>query len=355
MNTRTQFFVTARAVLISGIAFLATPRLEAQNLASAAPTSENTFMQLLIPIFAVVCTFAVTAGFFLMRSRKQAAREQELQSSLEATKIELAVTSRHLNEAMQFRFQVLNIAANDLKNPLVAVVNFGELLNEPDMTPSEREVITGQASGMAERALGLINALLEAHQLDVGQVRAHIGIVSLLPILHKTVERYRLLAKHKSIIIFNEYPLPTQAEIFVQADETMTRQVLENIISNAVKFTDFNRSVIIRVLQGETDSFVEKELPNNREELTQNARKQSPKRIRIEVQDEGPGISPEDMKRMFGMFTRLSARPTGGESSTGVGLSIVKRMVETMNGRVWCESQIGSGTTFVIELPSAEK
>jgi signal transduction histidine kinase len=256
---------------------------------------------------------------------------------------------------MQFRFQVLNIAANDLKNPLVAVVNFGELLNEPDMTPSEREVITGQASGMAERALGLINALLEAHQLDVGQVRAHIGIVSLLPILHKTVERYRLLAKHKSIIIFNEYPLPTQAEIFVQADETMTRQVLENIISNAVKFTDFNRSVIIRILQGETDSFVEKELPNNREELTQNARKQSPKRIRIEVQDEGPGISPEDMKRMFGMFTRLSARPTGGESSTGVGLSIVKRMVETMNGRVWCESQIGSGTTFVIELPSAEK
>ncbi|MFY8000612.1 MAG: hypothetical protein ACOVSW_18610, partial [Candidatus Kapaibacteriota bacterium] len=231
MNTRTQFFVTARAVLISGIAFLATPRLEAQSLASAAPTSENTFMQLLIPIFAVVFTFAVTAGFFLMRSRKQAAREQELQSSLEATKIELAVTSRHLNEAMQFRFQVLNIAANDLKNPLVAVVNFGELLNEPDMTPSEREVITGQASGMAERALGLINALLEAHQLDVGQVRAHIGIVSLLPILHKTVERYRLLAKHKSIIIFNEYPLPTQAEIFVQADETMTRQVLENIIS----------------------------------------------------------------------------------------------------------------------------
>ncbi len=267
---------------------------------------------------------------------------------------EEAVTTlqRKLSEAEQFRFQMLNIAAHELKNPLVAVINFSELLNEPDMTPMERHVILSQASGMAERALTLINSLLEAHRLDVGQVRAEIGNISLLPILHDIVQTYRPIAKHKSIIIFNEYPLPTQAEIHIKADETMVRQILDNLISNAVKFTEFNKTVIVNVQEADLDSFEETSLPNNRPTLTNTAKKVSPRRVRISIKDEGPGVLLEDMKKMFGMFTKLSARPTGGENSTGVGLSIVKRMAETMNGRVWCESQYGAGATFYLELPS---
>ena len=76
-----------------------------------------------------------------------------------------------------------------------------------------------------------------------------------------------------------------------------------------------------------------------------------PDAVRIEIQDEGEGISAEDMKRLFGKFARLSARPTGGEHSTGLGLSIVKKMVEAMNGKVWCESEVGKGATFIVELP----
>ncbi len=71
----------------------------------------------------------------------------------------------------------------------------------------------------------------------------------------------------------------------------------------------------------------------------------------MEVQDEGAGISPDDMKKLFGKFARLAARPTGGEHSTGLGLSIVKKIVEAMNGRVWCESELGKGATFIVELP----
>jgi signal transduction histidine kinase len=75
--------------------------------------------------------------------------------------------------------------------------------------------------------------------------------------------------------------------------------------------------------------------------------------LHIEIQDEGPGISPEDMKTMFRKFTRLSARPTGGEHSTGLGLSMVKKMLEAMNGKVWCESELGKGATFIVELPQS--
>lgn len=302
---------------------------------------------------------AFGAAFVALRSHKEAS---VLKNTLDVTSKELAEASTHLAstsqqlaEASQFRFQMLNIASHELKNPLVAIVNFAELLNEPDMTPSERSVIIGQATGMAERALGLITALLESHRLEIGQVRAHIGNVSLLPVLHSVVESYRELAKHKSIIIFNEYPNPSSTEIKVKADGTMMRQVLENILSNAVKFSPFNRTILVRVLSLEAAAALEIPIrPNNQEALSQNSIKQSSKRVRIEIQDEGQGVSAEDMQKMFGLFTKLSARPTGGESTTGVGLSIVKRMVESMNGRVWCESELGNGATFVVEFLAAE-
>ena len=76
--------------------------------------------------------------------------------------------------------------------------------------------------------------------------------------------------------------------------------------------------------------------------------------IRVEVEDEGAGISAEEMAKLFGEFARLSARPTGGEYYTGLGLSIVKKMVEAMNGRVWCESELGKGATFIVELPTED-
>jgi signal transduction histidine kinase len=74
------------------------------------------------------------------------------------------------------------------------------------------------------------------------------------------------------------------------------------------------------------------------------------KGVRIEVQDEGTGLSAEDQKKLFGKFARLSAKPTGGEHSTGRGLPIVKKMVRAMNGRVWCESELGQGATFIMEF-----
>jgi signal transduction histidine kinase len=73
--------------------------------------------------------------------------------------------------------------------------------------------------------------------------------------------------------------------------------------------------------------------------------------VRVSVKDEGAGLSIEDQQKLFGFFQRLSTEPTGGESSSGVGLSIVKQIVELHGGRVWCESDLGKGATFIVELP----
>ncbi|HYF01793.1 MAG TPA: ATP-binding protein, partial [Patescibacteria group bacterium] len=71
-----------------------------------------------------------------------------------------------------------------------------------------------------------------------------------------------------------------------------------------------------------------------------------------EIKDSGPGIHPDEMPKLFGKFQRLSSRPTGNENSTGLGLAIVKKLVETMKGRVWCESKYGVGSTFIVEIPA---
>jgi signal transduction histidine kinase len=77
--------------------------------------------------------------------------------------------------------------------------------------------------------------------------------------------------------------------------------------------------------------------------------------VRISVRDEGPGLSKEDKTKLFGKFARLSAVPTAGESSTGLGLSIVKKLVELQHGYVWCDSELGQGATFTVELPMLQK
>ena len=144
-------------------------------------------------------------------------------------------------------------------------------------------------------------------------------------------------------------------------------QVLDNLISNAVKYSPHGKNVFVRVkssssslVLGREDnhsSFVIGHWSGGERQantLMTNDQLTNDQWLRIEVQDEGLGISEDDMKKLFGKFARLSSRPTGGEHSTGLGLSIVKKMVEAMNGRVWCESEPGKGATFIVEMPKNE-
>jgi signal transduction histidine kinase len=134
-------------------------------------------------------------------------------------------------------------------------------------------------------------------------------------------QRARLAAKEQKIRFEDE-----AVKRPVVVDPTVTTQVFENLISNAIKYSPPGKTITVR--------------------LTEEA-----SGVRFEVRDEGPGLSVEDHRKLFGKFARLSAKPTGGEHATGLGLSIVKRMVEAMNGKVWCESELGKGASFMVELP----
>jgi signal transduction histidine kinase len=172
--------------------------------------------------------------------------------------------------------------------------------------------------------LELVRNLLDVNRLESGTVQFHPVEFDLAPMAESTVWQYTQTASVKHITL--HYRLETDVSM-VYADEQATMQVLENLVSNAVKYSPHGKQVFIRI--SSKDDYV-----------------------RLEVEDEGPGLSDEDKSKLFSKFARLSARPTGGEYSTGLGLSIVKKMVVAMNGKVWCESEYGKGATFIVELPS---
>jgi signal transduction histidine kinase len=161
-------------------------------------------------------------------------------------------------------------------------------------------------------------------------------------LLRPLVHEYRERAAEKSLTL--EYE--EQANMIVCTDESLLTQVVENLLSNAVKYSPPHTSIWLSLESLTT--------PNGQQnETMQNSAEQGDwaQGLRISVRDEGPGFQDAEKHKLFGKFARLSAQPTGGEDSTGLGLSIVKKMVEAMNGKVWCESEAGKGATFIVELP----
>ena len=141
----------------------------------------------------------------------------------------------------------------------------------------------------------------------------------------RAVEDYREAARRKDLELCVEVPVEVA---IVHADRRALDQVLDNLLSNAVKFSLSGRRITALVRQSENV-------------------------FECLIQDQGPGFTAEDQARMFRRYGRLSARPTAGEPSTGLGLSIVKKLVQAMQGELICESATGQGATFIVRLPRA--
>jgi two-component system sensor histidine kinase/response regulator len=240
------------------------------------------------------------------------------------THIELKLARQRLREMNDEKNEFMGIAAHDLRSPLNAVKGYAEMmLDEPAMEPKERAHLLGRIHDASRRMAEMVQNLLDHNRIERGEMKLNLAVTDLSPVLSCVVESQRPRASlKKQTIHIQDATAPVKA----LADRDVMVQVVENLVSNAVKYSPPGKNIFARTSQDAGS-------------------------VRIEVQDEGPGLSPEDQKRLFGKYARLSAKPTGGENSTGLGLSIVKRMVEAMNGRVWCESEPGRGATFIVELP----
>jgi two-component system sensor histidine kinase/response regulator len=243
------------------------------------------------------------------------------------THLELKLARERLREMNDEKNEFMGIAAHDLRNPLSAIQGYAEMvIEDAEALPhAELEANGRRIRETAHRMAEMVRNLLDANRIERGEMELNLAPSELTALLASVVEvqRPRAIAKQQTLHL-ECAPAP----VTVLVDPTVTVQVLENLVSNAVKYSPPGKNIFVRL-------------------------KREASAVRCEVRDEGPGLSAEDQKRLFGKFARLSAKPTGGEHSTGLGLSIVKKMVEAMNGRVWCESELGSGATFIVEFPAA--
>jgi signal transduction histidine kinase len=271
---------------------------------------------------------------------------QELNLQLERKNTDLVALNIEKNE-------FLGIAAHDLKNPLNGIRGLAELLMNygKELPPEEHHKILGSIIGSSERMFELIKNLLDINTIEQGGLRLNPVVFDIAPLVASATDSYRVRSADKNITLH----YTPQTDMIVQADEQAAAQVLDNLISNAVKYSPHGKSVYVEISKHEKPVLQEEFANDSATEILaqEDLKNLMFKTIRISVRDEGPGLSKQDMQKLFGKFARLSAQPTGGEHSTGLGLSIVKRMVEAMNGKVWCESELDKGATFIVELPAA--
>jgi signal transduction histidine kinase len=260
----------------------------------------------------------------LLVKELKAANESLEQKVQERTR-ELAEKNERLIELDNEKNEFLGIVAHDLKNPLSNIKMLSKVLHDEynTMEPEEVREYASHILRASEQMFLLISNLLDINQIERGGLNFTLTTFDLSAVARSVAENYRGRAEAKDITLH----ISDEGAANVYADPSATYQVLDNLVSNAVKYSPKGKAIYVSVSRNGSA-------------------------WRFAVKDEGQGLTDDDKKKLFGKFARLSARPTGDEHSTGLGLSIVKRMVEGMNGKVWCESEYGKGATFLVELPT---
>jgi hypothetical protein len=243
----------------------------------------------------------------------------QLAMSLEKSKL-----YQQLFELDQLKNRFLGMAAHDLRHPITVMQGYLDMLVGgvlgPLSEPQTRALKTLQ--GASKSMLSLVNDLLDVSAIESGNLDLNPEPVPLGAFLEEVWEEATLLAQGKRQEVRLE--LPPEPPV-VEMDSQRIHQVLTNLLTNAMKFSQGGTTIVLGLDSGDGEA-------------------------RIFVKDQGQGIPRGEIAKAFTAFGRLSVRPTAGESSTGLGLAIAKRIVEAHGGRIWVESEAGKGSTFSLAL-----
>jgi signal transduction histidine kinase len=236
---------------------------------------------------------------------------------------EIEAQVEELKKLSALKTTFLGMAAHDLRNPIGNIQMVVDLMLDPRMgiTEEERVGILKDLRVQTSNMLELLHNLLDVTQIEAGKMELKFEKINIDSFIRSVVKQNAYLAAIKKTSLF----IDPVNNLYVSGDANRLRQVMDNFISNAVKYSP----------------------PGSRVHI---GAKANGEWIRLFVSDEGPGISELDRNRIFQDFARLSARPTGGEKSIGLGLSISRRIIEAHNGRIGVDSEPGHGSAFWFEL-----
>jgi two-component system sensor histidine kinase/response regulator len=243
------------------------------------------------------------------------------------THVALKQARDRLKQLAEDKDELLGILAHDLKNHLGGMQMSAQLMHDRALSIGDQRLkrMSANILDASDQMFSFVQEFLANAAADHGQA-VKLEPVSITDSATAALKRYAEAARRKAITL--HAALPGEAPL-VLADRGALDQVIDNLVSNAVKFSPPDKSIWVTVQ--ETDA----------------------RRVECRVKDQGPGCDQDDLAHMFTRYRRLTARPTAGEPSTGLGLSIAKLHVDAMNGTLHCESQPGEGAVFVLRLPVA--
>lgn len=268
----------------------------------------------------LLVTILQIRAYFTLKRQNKVITEQSVE--IQKQNQILARQNQQLNQLNVEKHQIIGVVSHDLKGPFNRIFALIQLvkMSGQNLTEDQREYIS-RIHQVSTDGLGMVRNLLDSRQLEEKEPEMEIDSIPLAPFVTSFIKNYQELAEEKAIKISARCP----STMVVETDRLFLYRVLDNIVSNAIKFSPSGSEVAVTV-EGKND------------------------RVNISIKDQGPGISEEDQKKLYRKFQRLTAKPTAGESSTGLGLSIVKSLVDKMGGTIDCQSELGSGTTFMVSL-----
>ena len=279
--------------------------------------------------YIVSIIFLGGAGYWGYKQRLDQIRknERELERLVEDRTRILEKRTANLLETLEHNKEIMGITSHDLKNPLGGIIGLADMLledlgdysAEPELADSIENVEL--VKNEAERMLRIIKDLLDKHR-EGGEAILKKERLDLLELTRGVLKWTEQKASQKNIKVI----LSDSGEQYVYGDPDALLRVIDNLVSNAVKYSPPGRRVWITLSEVYGEAL-------------------------LQVLDEGPGLTEEDLKKVFGKMQRLSAKPTAGEHSTGLGLYIVKQLVEEHGGEVGVSSVYGKGATFWFKLP----
>ncbi|HCA42049.1 MAG TPA: hypothetical protein DEP28_02210 [Bacteroidetes bacterium] len=232
--------------------------------------------------------------------------------------------TKELEELNNEKDEIFQIAAHDLKNPLTGIILQANKLKRKfdNIEPVKLKETAELIEKTAERMKEIIVTLLDANAIETGNVNLKPEKINLNNVVYNVINENTDKAKKKNLNIKFDILSPSN---IIKADEKILHQILDNLISNAIKFSPEKKNIFIKVYS-ENDKSV------------------------IELIDEGPGFTNDDLSNLFVKFKKLSAKPTGGENSTGLGLAIVKKLVELQKAELTAGNEPGKGAKFILKF-----
>ncbi|MBK7104568.1 MAG: GHKL domain-containing protein [Ignavibacteriae bacterium] len=242
---------------------------------------------------------------------------------LEEQKNQLEKNESKLQELRIKKDETLAMVAHDIKNPASAIKNFVELLESYDLSAQEQNDILSGLVEISSRIVKLADEFSQVVAEEFEPFQISKENTSFYQTIESVVKINRVKASKKNIDVRLYQP---KEELFIKMDEEKIKEAIDNYVGNAIKYCPEKSK--IEIITNKEKNFVT-----------------------LEVTDNGFGLTEDEISHAFEKGTKLSNKPTGDETSSGLGLWIVKKIVEEHNGKVWVKSKKGFGSTFAFSIP----